>query len=574
MTERWQLLADAHGEDLARALLTPAGARAGAALRGVQAAALVDIAAQGGLFLQGRIGCGKFLCAILAPAMLGPAGARPLLCMPGGLVAPSRAALAAFRQHWDIPTGIVLASFQAVSRLPGKGRTLADLPGLGGQLPTCVIADEAHELSNVGVGGSGVANQFNDLFVAHPEIAFVAATGTGDSLRRIGHLLDWALRDRSPAPRDPSELEVWATVLDDGDASEAPYVARALGCAPTVAGCRAAFRARLRSWPGVIVKDDPFTGVPLTLGTWEPPGVGAADEALAPHWTRLRTLHQRPDGLEVVAPEQEDAAGDPDRVEGPIWHVARRMARGLCYVADPRPPESYREARRSYGRHVRVELACGQAYTELQVRERCDAEPQSSGGRALAWWRDEARLFNGGLPPGQATLWLSNAALEAVEQWGREAPGLIFVDDRAFARALAERTGWAYYGDLGRDARGRAIEDEERAPRERTVIAQRGACGTGRNLQYHWCRMLFVTGPAGKSACEQNVGRLMREGQSRPVSAEFLCICPEDFRAVDAILTGVASTGETLYDLTLASARWESPRSAASTPKQKAFWQV
>lgn len=546
--ERWEELAAEWAEPLTAALRATGGAQS---LRGVQAAALIDLIRNRGLFLQGRIGCGKSLFLGLAPAVLG--AERPLLLTSGGLKKSLRDEIARARAHWQISTGLVIESYQKISRMPAAGGALTDF--WGGLGPTLIACDEAHWLANVGTSGAAVANLINDWMVAHPETTFVAATGTADlkGLTDYAHLVEWALRGKSPLPARGTELELWSRIIDGGDDSvpaDVAWVAQQLAArAPTIASCREAYRALLRATPGIIIKDDPFRGVPLTI-TLQRPALGSED--LHAHLGVLREYHQRPDGVEVVDPLSDEAlapgATAPDRVEGPIWRVARRMARGLCYAYRPPPPASWREARRMYGRAVRAAIAAGEAYTEAQVRQAAEAAPDSLTGLALAAWRRESLAFG---TPNEVTLWLDYAAVDWAIEWGGSRPGLIFVDDRAFAAELARRTQWPHYAEMGRSADGSYIEDEPRAPRERTVIASRHANGTGRNLQHHWARMLFVTSPSSAAQLEQNVGRLMREGQTRPVSVDVLTICPEDFGAHQSILTGAQRTSESFSDLAL-----------------------
>lgn len=539
----WEKISAEHGAALSAALRTERGASVGAELRGVQSAGLIQAAAFGGLFMQGRIGCGKSLFAMLAPVVL--EARRPLIMMPGGMVRPFRDLLAKMREHWRIPVGLLIKSYQEVSRMPAAGKTIVSACGAP---PDLIVADEAHALSNAGPGGSGVARQVQDFLVEYPSCRFIACTGTADrrGIRDYAHLMQWALRSRSPLPSDREELELWAKIIDDGaedDPQALAYLARVLGgTVPTVRAIRAAYRTRLRAADGVIIKDDPFRGVPLSIRTEQV----SPDPALAPHFARLREFHQRPDGTEPG----DIGDREPDRVEGPIWTTARRMARGLCYVYDPPPPAEWREARRAYGRCVRREISEGRAYTELDARQKADAAPTSEIGEALAAWRESAASVG---PLNESVLWLSEALLAYCEAWGRKERGLIFTDDRAFGRALALHADWTYYGEGGLDSRGRAIEAHTPGT---PAVASRSANGTGRNLQTIWSKMLIVTGPSSAGMLEQNVGRLHREGQLSPVDVTILVICPEDVGALESVFRHTTRTQESFCDLGISSANW------------------
>lgn len=536
----WESIAAEHGAALTAALRTERGAADGAELRPVQVAALVELQRCGGLFLRGRVGCGKSLFAMLAPTVLG--AERPLILMPGGMVRPFRAMMTEMRRHWRIPLGLVIKSYQEISRMPAAGATIVSSCGA---VPDLIVADEVQWLANAGPGGSAVANQVQDLLLERPEIRFAAATGTASALDDHAHLIQWALRGRSPLPADASELALWESIIDEGndeDPQALAYLARIFACELTVPSIRAAYRARLRAAPGIIIKDDPFRGVPLGIRTVQLPD----DPALQPHFVRLRTLRQRPDGTEPG----EIGEREPDRIEGPVWTTARRMARGLCYVYNPPPPQEWRDARRAYSREVRAAIESGEAYTELQARQQAEEEPESPIGEALIAWRAAADAVG---PLNQETLWLSERILDWCAAWGARERGLIFVDDRAFGRLLSLRTDWTYYGEGGVDSRGRAIEAHLPGI---PAIASRNANGTGRNLQKIWSKMLIVTGPSSADALEQNVGRLHREGQELPVQVDLLILCPEDISALENLFRRTTRTQESFCDLGISAANW------------------
>lgn len=525
-------------------------------LRLTQTAILLECPRTGGIFVNGRVGIGKTLAAALLAVVL--KAQRVLVLCPGGIKKETHAHFGKLGRDWQIPPGVLLESYSNVSGMPRKGESLQGL--FGGLGPQVIICDEADKLKNVGPGGSALANQINDWMVSHPETVFIVLTGTCDveGLLDYGHLLDWCLRDRSPVPRTRKELEYWSEVLDQGDMTHAQWVCQDLGIPEdsTLDEIREAFRDRLHSCPGVIIDDTPFDLVPLTVAVHvleQPPELEA-------HYQKLRLFWQRPDGFDVTAAGadvQEDR--EPDRVQGStIWTVARRMARGLCYTCDPRPPERWLLARRAYFGWVRAQIEARRFLTEAVAREWAEQH----GVKAWREWRDIRDDF----VPNQKTIWLSDAALRWCEDWGRQGPGVIWTEDVAFAAELSRRTGWVYYGQGGYSHDGKYIEN---APRGSVVIASRRANSTGRNLQFQWNRCLFAA-PVSKSRdFEQAVGRFFREGietWAAGVHADILLACSEDFGAHMNMIRSARRTNGNIYSQLAARIDW--PKVA--TPDQGA----
>jgi hypothetical protein len=545
----WRTKAAPFVERLSALLRTEDGEQT---LRLTQAAVLLEAPVLKGMFCNGRVGIGKTLAAGLLAVML--RATRVLVLCPGGIKKETHKHLGRLARHWKLPA-LLLKSYSDISNMPRKGESIGGL--FGGQGPQVIICDEADKLRNL--GGSALANQMHDWMVAHPETIFIVLTGTCDveGLCDYGHLLDWALREKSPLPRTAIELADWSEVIDHGCMEKAPWVCQDLGIPEdsTLDQIREAFHDRLHSAPGVIIDDTPFDKVPLSVDVHILP---QAPE-LEAHFVRLRTLWQRPDGLDVTAGGDLDDR-EPDRIEGStIWPVARRMGRGLCYVCDPRPPEPWKLARRAYFGWVRTQLENGRFLTEAVARAFAEEH------RVPPWlaWRDIRDEFQ----PIQKTLWLSDSCLRWCQDWGARGAGVIWTDDIEFATELARRTGWTYYGGRGYSSDGRHIED---APRGSVVIASRRANSTGRNLQFQWNRCLFV-GPVTKSRdFEQAVGRFFREGietWADHVHADILLTCAEDFGAQKNMLASARRTARNIYSQLADRIEWprlELPKSGAA----------
>jgi hypothetical protein len=167
-------------------------------------------------------------------------------------------------------------------------------------------------------------------------------------------------------------------------------------------------------------------------------------------------------------------------------------------------------------------------------------------------WRDIRDDFT----PNQKTLWLSDSCLRWAEDWGRRAPGVIWVDDIEFGAELARRTGWPYFQGRGYASDGRYIED---APRDSVVIASRWANSTGRNLQFQWNRCLFVAPVSKSNDFEQAVGRFFRDGietWATSVHADILLTCAEDFGAQRNMIASARRTNRNIYSQLAARLEW------------------
>lgn len=538
-------------------LLRAPGSRA--ALRPIQGVTLLECAEVGGAFVSARVGAGKTLIAMLCGELL--LEERILVVTPGGLKNETEGLFEQYRSDWPSEWQGVhykLIGYSDVSRFPSLGTSIEAL--FGGLGPTLIVCDEVDKLRRVGKDGAAVANQFADFMFRHPDVRMVALTGTPRKVAILdyAHILAWTLKDHSPLPLDPGEQQDWSEVIDQGIMTRAAIVCRDLGIDEDseLDAIRAAYHERLTSAPGVIVSDDQFGGeLSVRMCLVEPIG-------LEKDFFKLRKEYQRPDGWEL-SPEGAPADGDterrPDMVTGgTIWACAQQISLGFCYVADPVPPLEWREFRRAYFRLVRKKINSGEYYTEFQVRQACIAGEIRS--QAWADWVVAEPTFTPAFKP----VWLSEHALEWIREWGGARPGIVWTDHRAFAMRLAAETGWTYYGSKGLDSRKRYISKDSG---RQTIIASRAANGTGRNLQA-FSRMLFTLPPPNNRDFEQNVGRVHREGQKRPVVCDLFLGCKEHVQSCANVLRDAAICDITLMRQKATLRDWSGP---ATLPTSLAF---
>jgi hypothetical protein len=547
----WREQAAPFVDRLSAVLRTPEGRQT---LRLAQAAGLLEGPTVGGLFMNGRVGIGKTLTLALMPRLIG--AKRPLILTMGGIKRETANHIGKVCADWLAPVDILVESYTKISRMPARGETLESLwpdPNhpKGGWAPDFIGCDEVDRLGNPGAALTRVIGDWRD---AYPEAFFMGVTGTADATGLCGyaHLVAWALGELSPLPITKDDIDAWHEVITKGDMRLSVQVCQDLGIPKNsnLDTIRAAYRSRLHSTPGVIVEDTPFAAVPLTIQSH------LLDVGLEPQFQRLRQLGQKDDGLDVLpdAPdgaelEAEDAEPEIDRVAGgQISEVARQYGRGFFYKADPLPPAEWLAARRRYFGWVRAQIADGRFYTELQAREHAIRW----GLRAWAEWQEIEPTFT----LQYRTVWLSRAALDWAQAWGTAAPGLIWVERTAVGLELERQTGWTYYGGRGLSASGSYIED---APKHKTAIASRSANSVGRNLQYHWNRMLFLQPCTKSSIFEQALGRMHREGiesWADHVHADVLVTCSEDFRAIGRTLSTARGTQQSFYSQKAAVCPW------------------
>lgn len=552
---KWRDLAPDATRLLNALLMTPDGKQA---LRDLQAVGLLEAALYGGLFVMGRVGVGKTLISLLAGVLLEEP--RILLLIPGGAKADTDKAFREYRKHWQGPGPLQLKvlGYSDVSNMPRAGLGIDQL--WQGKGPTLIICDEADKLRRR--DQSGLALQVNDWLVAHPECKLIALTATPlkCSILDFAHILQWCLRDGSPLPASEGDLAAWSEVLDKGNMLYAEQVARDLGIPvkSDLASIKAAFRERLHTTPGVIVSDDRFAGE-LTIGERL-----VICPAMSAHWTKLRKMWQRVDDWDLSpdAPGADDRK--PDRVAaGCIWSVAQQYALGFCYVPDPKPPEDWAEARREYFRQVRKHIGSGRFYTEMQFKQACAARAVGPAAlKAFDAWEEIQPTF----VPKYRPLWLDDTPTLWCQQWGREAPGIIWADHIAFGERLSAMTGWPYFAGGGKDKAGRHIAEHDGRS---TVIASRAANGVQRHL-VQFNRMLFTRMPTTNRDLEQNIGRVHREGQLRACHADILVGCTEHLDSIQKVVKLARDTEDNIMLQKATVAPWQHLDFAA-IPRIEAF---
>lgn len=473
-------------------------------LRPLQAVALHETASVGGLLGPLRVGAGKTLYSLLAPKVLN--AVRPVLLLPAALIEKTKRELGLLMVHWAIPRNIQLQSYEMLSRV-SAARFLEIAR------PDVIIADEAHRLKN---HRAGVTRRVARYMHDNPQTRFVAISGTliKDDISNFAHLARWALKSSAPVPLDEGELMEWSQCL--GKQSN-PLVQLNPGpllhlAAPEDIGpaddaldvARKGFRRRLLDTPGVVSSGNEQVSCSLYVRAVD----YSVNDATESNFRKLRADWETPDGWAL------SQAVD-------IWRHARELALGFHYVWDPRPPEEWLNARRTWAAFVREVIGSSKSLdTELQVSQAHSTAPE---------WRVWERVR----PTFQIqpkAIWHDNSALELCGKWALKDPGIVWVEHAFFGHELSRLTGLQYYGEQGLNASGQPIE---RADPRQSVIASARANSTGRNLQA-WYRNLITSPPAGAPSWEQMIGRTHRDGQAADaVEVDTLLGCREHWEALE-----------------------------------------
>lgn len=479
--------------------------RVGVPLRRVQAeglrewrAALLAETPYGppGLAVLAGCGEGKTLLALLLPSVAaGVLGRdlRTLYLVPPAIRAQWRAdALAWASRGARVPRDPTIRTHGELSA--PSGRDLLDR-----EAPDLLVIDEAHAF---GDPDSGRWRRVIAYLRRHPGTRIVLLSGSisSRSVRECRHLLLAALRGWCPLPADGS-IDYWSSALDaNTDARRDDYRAMAglvewagLG-RPDRDTCRAAYRKRVESCPGIVLGSREALDVSLRLdlfrGLEEPPAIAAARGDLSSRWVL-------PDGSELVSALEyaRHAASLP------LGHYLRWRPE----TVDP----VWVEARREWQREVRLFVTYqGHRYqTPGQVEQAAKQGtlPIAQLGAYSAWTRALAERR----APETEVVWLEGGRVHLVEtirlylrDYGPRA--LIWCRSPAVGEVVASFTGAVWHGEGSSPPDGRAD----------VAVASYLVHGTGWDgaSRAGYTRALVLEPPTGGGVWEQLLARLHRPG--------------------------------------------------------------
>lgn len=486
-------------------LRTPGGTMR---LRPVQVQALVEAHDYQGLFGPIRVSGGKTLISLLAPIVL--EARAPMLIVPAALIEKTRTEARKLAQHWKLPTFLHIVSYQALGRVSGAS-TLDNLN------PDLIICDEAHKLKNKRAAVTKrVARYMHD----HPDTRFIALTGTISkrSVHDFAHLLAWSLKLRTPLPRNYNELEAWGLAIDERPNAIVPplhpgailKLATDEDTGGPTQRARTAVRRRINDTEGVVTASGEGCNVSLRVQGH----VVETTERTAQAFDKLRSKWETPDGW----PLSDGFA---------IWRHARELALGFYYRWQPRPPDGWLEARKTWSAFCRKVLKSNQRRldSEMQVALACKEHPEWYGDQEYNAWVAIRDTFK----PRTVAVPFDDSVLEYCQRWAAKHGGLIWCEHIDFANRLSAATGLPYFAGEGLDARsGCSIEDFEGSCAILSIEANR----EGRNLQ-RFSRNLVVSPPQQGDRWQQLLARTHRDGQEADeVICDVVVSCFEHIEAM------------------------------------------
>lgn len=459
-------------------------------LRPVQAEALAQVEAGGGLLGAVPVGQGKTLIALLAPRVL--RAARPLLLVPAALREQCLRDVERYGKHFDLPA-VTIRSYEELST-PGRSGMLTIL------VPDLIVADECHKLRYF---SSARVRRVARYLREHPECRFVGLSGTitRGSIGDFAHLAAWALGESSPLPLGRSLLDAWVEGLE-----EPAFVTRLLVPICRRTGepqPRKAMQAHLAGSPGIV----------LTAGE-------EADCSLVLTERRLAA----PDAVQHLVDQVSDTwlSPDGDELESPIARdrALGQLACGFYYYWDwspapwhGHPDEAWLAARAAWHKAVRLTLQSDFAVEGLDspmlLGAACARGRDVPASLAAAWrgWLP----FKEQVPPPTLARWVDPFRVEDAVAWARtqEDPPILWCAHRAVGAELARLSGWPLFADGPEASRGLL---DIAAPTPAIVSVQ--AHAQGKNLQV-WGNQIVVAPVRSATTWQQALGRTHRLGQTR-----------------------------------------------------------
>jgi hypothetical protein len=475
-----------------------------------QAWALFEAPLAGGLLAPIGVGQGKTGLNILMPIVM--KSKQAVLLVPPGLVEQLIRDYLAWSEHFITPTFIVSGVSGKIDRswihvgqpvvhvISYSRFSRAESTDLLERLqPDLILADEAHAIRNRSAARTGRVLRY---FAKHLETRLCVWSGTltAKSLTDFAHLAAFSLGEGSPLPLDPSEVHAWSAAIDPSDWPAPPGALKVFG-----RPLREAIHKRIVETRGVVsTKSSSGVDASIVLRERRPPPLPAGVRKALTH---LRSTWTRPDGEELL--EALD-----------VSRCARELSCGFFYRwvfpdhPSEREVEAWFMARKAWNREVRDMLAHRRPHLDSPLLLANAAiryyDPEYKGDlpkwQSHAWplWRD----VRDAIRHETEAVWIDKWLVEDAYAWALDHRGIVWYEQDAFGKALAE-AGLVVHGG------GPHAEAELQCETgKRSFAASIRSHGSGRDgLQRLFSEQLVANPPVGGDKWEQLLGRLHRAGQ-------------------------------------------------------------
>lgn len=462
----------------------------------VQSAMLIEAGLAKGLFASVGCGFGKTLVSLLLPKAM--RSTRAVLLVKPSLKDQLLATdIPMYRKHFELPPiftlaesrrdrfGLYVVAYSELSSVK-KADCLVEI------MPDLIISDESHLLRH---RSAARVKRFIRYMSDNTQVKFAALSGTMTtrSVKDFAHLIHFALGENTPVPRIWSDLEEWASALDERVAKPMTPGKLMLLCNPGETP-REGFKRRILDTEGVVTTEESSIGTSLELFGRDvkvPQVINDALGGLFDSWAW--------DGNEF-----EDGMA--------LSRVARQLACGFFYRwdwPDNQPDYEWLEARNAWHKEVRQFLTyrSGQGMDSPLLL----ANAAQSGKWKSETWSDW-REVKDRRPPPVVPIWLDDFLIRDVQSFSREmltdGACIIWTEHQEMGETLGKRLTIPYFG-AGSAERLTKV-NAEKTP---LIVCSIQAHSEGRNLQA-FSRNIIVSPPGNGATVEQLISRTHRIGQT------------------------------------------------------------